>query len=87
MAAGLLALATYTELVEDKKTGLRYQFGDIRKLADNIRFVYENKDRADMIAANGAQEIRQRYSIERNAAEVYALYRNVKKGMRPRNEK
>lgn len=87
MAAGLLALATYTELVEDKKTGLRYQFGDIRKLADNIRFVYENKDRADMIAANGAQEIRQRYSIERNAAEVYALYRSIKEGMRLRNEK
>lgn len=77
MAAGLLAIATYTELVEHEWTGLRYQFGDIRKLTDNIRFVYENRDKAEKIAVRGVQEIRQRYSIERNAAEVYALYRNL----------
>ena len=35
MAAGLLVIATYTELAEHKKTGLRYKFGDIEKLAEN----------------------------------------------------
>jgi glycosyltransferase involved in cell wall biosynthesis len=77
MAAGLLVIATYTELAEHKKTGLRYKFGDIEKLAENIRYVYENRKEADRIAEAGAAAIRGHYSIETNAAEVYKLYQNM----------
>lgn len=77
MAAGLLAIATYTELAEHKKTGLRYEFGDIEKLAENIQYAYENKKETDKIAEAGATAIREKYSIEMNAAEVYRLYQNM----------
>ncbi len=64
-------------MAEHKKTGLRYKFGDIEKLAENIRYVYENRKEADRIAEAGAAAIRGHYSIETNAAEVYKLYQNM----------
>lgn len=79
MAAGLLAISTYTELASHMETGLRYEFGDIAKLADNIRYAYENRDKAEEIAARGRQEICAHYSIEKNASEVYRLYEKVLK--------
>ena len=77
MAAGLLAIATYTELAEHQKTGLRYEFGDIEKLAENIQYAYENRTQTDRIAEAGAAAIRENYSIEANASEVYKLYQNM----------
>lgn len=79
MAAGLLAFSTYTELANHMETGLRHEFGDIAKLADNIRYAYENRDKAEEIAARGRQEICAHYSIEKNASEVYMLYEKVLK--------
>lgn len=77
MAAGLLAIATYTELAEHQKTGLRYEFGDIEKLAENIKYAYENRKEMNRIAAAGAGAIRANYSIEANASEVYKLYQDM----------
>lgn len=79
MAAGLLAFSTYTELASHMETGLRHEFGDIAKLTDNIRYAYENRDKAEEIAARGREEIYAHYSIEKNAAEVYRLYEKVLK--------
>lgn len=79
MAAGLLAISTYTELASHMETGLRHEFGDIAKLADNIRYACENRDKAEEIAARGRQEICAHYSIEKNASEVYRLYEKVLK--------
>ena len=73
----MLFRSTYTELAEHQKTGLRYEFGDIEKLAENIRYVYENRTQADRIAEAGAAAIRGNYSIEANASEVYKLYQNM----------
>lgn len=74
MAAELLAIATYTELAEHKKTGLRYEFGDIEKLAENIQYAYENREEAGRIAAAGAHVIREKYSIRANIFGVFKLY-------------
>lgn len=77
MAAGLLTIATYTELTEHKKTGLRYEFGDISRLAENICFAYQNQEEAKEIALRGKKEIAVNYSIAKNAGEVYQLYKRV----------
>lgn len=79
MAAGLLAIATYTELAEHRKTGLRYEFGDVRKLAENITYAYTNREETETMAERGKEEIVTNFSIERNAAGVYALYEKVLK--------
>lgn len=80
MAAGLLAISTYTELAEHQKTGLRYEFGNIEKLAENIQYAYENREEAIRIAEAGTQVIRERYSIEANASGVYKLYQSIVSG-------
>lgn len=82
MAAGLVAIATYTELVEHGNTGFRYDFDDTDKLAENIIYVYENRQKAEEIAIRGKEEISKNYSIERNANEVYSLYEKVLKNGR-----
>lgn len=82
MAAGLLTIATYTELIEHKKTGLRYEFDDIKQLNENICFAYRNKEAARKIAMEGKREISLNYSIAQNAGEVYQLYKKVMKDER-----
>lgn len=77
MAAGLLAIATYTELVEHQETGLRYKFGDIKQLADNIAYVYQNREEAGEIAERGRIDIVNRFSIDNHAAQIYELYQKV----------
>lgn len=77
MAAGLLTIATYTELTKHQETGLRYQFDDIQKLTQNITYAYMNRAEAEKIAESGKKEIFANYSIERNAAGVFALYEKV----------
>lgn len=77
MAAGLLAIATYTELVEHMETGLRYEYGDVHKLAENILFAYQNRVMIQEIAERGRENIRMNYSIERNAYGVFSLYEDI----------
>lgn len=82
MAAGLLTIATYTELTEHKKTGLRYDFGDVKQLSENICFAYRNRATARKIAMQGKHEIGENYSIAQNAGQIYQLYRRVLKDER-----
>lgn len=77
MAAGLLTIATYTELTAHKKTGLRYNYGDINQLAENICFACRNREEAETIASQGKMEICRNYTINKNADMVYALYKKV----------
>ena len=79
MAAGLLTIATYTELAEHGKTGLRYNFGDFDQLSKNICFACRNEKDAEKIAVQGKMEIGKNYTINKNAAKVYALYKKVLK--------
>lgn len=79
MAAGLLAVSTYTELVRHEETGLRYEFGDIGMLSRHLKYIYENKEAAKAMARKGKTEICTHFSIEKNAAEVYRMYEEVLK--------
>lgn len=77
MAAGLVPVATYTELVDEYVTGLRYTFGDIDRLSEHIAFLYRNREKAEEMAVNAARAIRQNFSISRNAAEIYGIYEEL----------
>lgn len=77
MASGLVALATYTELVKDKETGLRYEFGDINRLTEDIIWLFQNREEAEIIAEKGKNEIRENFSIIKNASGVYEVYKRV----------
>lgn len=77
MAAGVVPIATYTELVEDKKTGLRYEFGDVDKLSQNIEDLYYNRAKLQEMAICGHNVIINEFSISRNAREIYKVYEQL----------
>lgn len=77
MAAGLLVIATYTELVENMKTGLRYEFGDINKLCENITFAHKNKEEVRLLSEAGKKRIRAEFSISNNARQIYEIYEKL----------
>lgn len=74
MAAGLVPIATYTELVNHMEEGLRYEFNDVDKLAQNIRFLYENAGKREELSARAYEKVRSQYSIEKNAEEICKVY-------------
>lgn len=74
MAAGLLAIATYTELVEHNVTGLRYEYGDIEQLANHIAFAFYHREKAQKLALEGMKKIREKFTIQNHARHVYELY-------------
>lgn len=77
MAAGLLVIATYTELVEHMKTGLRYEFGNVSELCANIVFAYQNKESVAALSKAGEKKIKTEFSIMNNANQVNALYKQL----------
>lgn len=77
MAAGLLAIATYTELAEHKQTGLRYHFDDIEGLRDNIRYAYLHRTECMQYAQDGEQFIKDNFSIHQNADRVMQIYKQL----------
>ncbi len=80
MAAGLLTIATYTELAEHNITGLRYEYDDIDQLAQNIAYAYYHREEAKEMAERGKKKIQQEFSIQRHAEQVYNLYRKMLAG-------
>lgn len=77
MAAGLLTIATYTELTEHNITGLRYEYDDIDQLVQNIMFAYYHREDAEKMAERGRSRIRQEFSIQKHAEQIYELYRKL----------
>lgn len=77
MASGLLVIATYTELVEHMRTGLRYEFGDIDTLCENIIFAYKNREKVNLLRKAGEHRIKTEFSINNNARQVFELYKTL----------
>ncbi len=79
MMAGLLTIASDTganpELIEDKRTGILYRYGDVEDLSKKIEWVITHEDERNCIAQNGCEFVRIRYSQNKSAAEVYEVYK------------
>lgn len=77
MAAGVPLVATRTggipELVEDGETGLLVPPGDARALADALRGLLADPARREALALHAQSAARRRFSLERAAADLYAL--------------
>ena len=80
MAAGLITIATYSELVEDRISGYRYEFGDIKSLKEIIEWVYYNRSVAEETAKQGKRVISRDFTIQSNARSIYKLYTDVLNG-------
>lgn len=81
MMAGLCVIASDTgansELIEDGKSGLLYQYGNTESLVNTIKKCLDNpKDRCKM-AKSGYIRATHEFTAERNAMQVYEIYKSV----------
>ena len=81
MLAGLCVLASNTggnlELIEDKKTGCLYEYGNPQSLSDKICFLFNNRDYVDMLSENGYEKAKRKYITQKNAEGVVNVYRKL----------
>ena len=83
MLSGLLCIGSNTggtlELIEDGSTGLLYEMGNAKDLANKIEWVLDNPKESQRILLNGQNNAMKTFSIERTAKEVYSIYQKVLK--------
>ena len=82
MAAKLCVVASDTganpELVTDGVTGYLYKFGDIKDLHNKLLFLYNNKKVIKEIGERSYKAVENRFTTERNANEIYKVYKSIK---------
>ena len=80
MRTGLLLIGTNTggtpEIIEDNVTGLLYQQGSYKDLANKLMWVFDNPDKATQIAKSGYEFANNNFTIEKNAEEVYNVIKS-----------
>lgn len=67
------------ELINDGKTGLLYQAGDVDDLCSKMKYAIENREQARKLAYAGQMFMHQNMTAEINAKKIYELYQNVMK--------
>jgi len=81
MMSGLPVIVSNTgancEIVENDQTGLVYQFGNPTDLADKMLELMNNPSKAKRIAERGRQIAINKFSSKRNAAELFAIYKEI----------
>ncbi len=65
------------ELIRDGETGLLYPHGDVRALADRIRWAAEHRKEGREIARRGQEYAREHFTIARNAENICEQYERV----------
>ena len=65
------------EIVTDGMTGYVYELGNPESLAATIERVLADRNKAEECAIAGRDSVRQRFSSEKNAAQVVDLYKTV----------
>lgn len=78
MMAGCLVIGANTggtaEIIEDGKSGLLYQQGNPKDLAEKIEYAVLNQETAEKIAFNGQVRAVEKFSEDRNSREIYGVY-------------
>lgn len=81
MLSGLLTIASDTganpEIIEDKTTGLLYRYNDIEQLSSILQWVIEHDAERKMIARNGYNAARERFSGMKYIEDIYGVYKNA----------
>ena len=81
MMAGLCVIASDTgansELIEDGKSGLLYQYGNTCFLVNAIRKCIDDTPYRCEMARHGYIRATQEFTAERNAMQVFNIYKSV----------
>ena len=65
------------ELVRDGACGLLYRYGDIDSLAEKLRYVLTHREEARAMGVRAREYACRYFTAERNAQEIYELYRQL----------
>lgn len=81
MMAGCIVIGADTgatvEIIDNMVDGLLYEHGNIRALAQQIEWVYRNRDKAFEIAKNGQRKAMKKFTDVKNAEQILELYRTL----------
>jgi hypothetical protein len=81
MMGGCLVIGSNTggtiELINNKKTGLLYQCGDIDDLAAKIEYAILNKKEMKEIAENGQKYMLENMTARANAERIFKVYEYI----------
>src|SRR5262249_31776532 len=76
------AVGGVPKLVRDGETGSLFPSGDVEALAAALRAVLADHEKAARLARAGQRVVRERYALDRMAAEYEARYRELLVGCR-----
>ena len=81
MLAGLFTIGTNAggtpEIILDRETGLLYEQGNERDLAEKINWILQNKEKAKMMLQDGQKRAQSCFSIQTTAKNVYKIYEEL----------
>lgn len=67
-------LGSMADIIQDGETGLLFTPGDASELAAKVRWLLENPQQRQMLGANARRIFLEKYTAERNYAELMAIY-------------
>jgi hypothetical protein len=68
------------EIIQDGRTGLLYEWGNIRDLTKKIRFLYDNPEERTRIGGSAQQWAPNRFTQERYAREILGILSEIAPG-------
>ncbi len=81
MMAGLAVLASdggaNKEIIKDGQTGLIYQSGNTKSLADKLEFLIKDRETLEKLAENGQTAAEKNFSSAANSDAIYSLYKEI----------
>ena len=66
-----------TELIEDGRTGLLYESGNHKSLADKMQWAIEHPQDLQQLSQRGLENAKRNFTSERNTCEIYRLYQEL----------
>ncbi len=70
-------LGAMAELVEDGKTGLLFEPGNAKDLADKMRWMYEHEDECIQMGKNARKVFEEKYTADKNFEILMNIYKTV----------
>lgn len=78
MACGLPVVASrlgaMAEIIEDGRTGLLFEAGNVEDLANKVRWLFEHPEKAETMGRNARAEYEAKYTPERNYQMLMRIY-------------
>lgn len=84
MIAGVVVVASNTgankELVNDKETGLIYEYNSVEDLADKISLVINDSKLASKLSVAGMKHAKNKFSLSQTVLKVKEVYKDISNG-------